>query len=138
MYLAGYGLPSIYVLDLGGMTFTLALSGWTDNDWTGGAKFDLLSRRLDVSVPELTQAYEAMRAVRRASDRAVAAATGLGVEKSRSALSFLCQVGRAMYDLKAQVYRLRDLFMSPFSAKEAAAAVKDVADNAHKKGARRT
>ena len=35
VYLAGYGLPSIYVLDLGGFTFTLALSGWTDNDWTG-------------------------------------------------------------------------------------------------------
>ena len=45
VYLAGYGMPSIYVLDLGGIAFTLALSGWTDNDWTGGANFDLLTRR---------------------------------------------------------------------------------------------
>ena len=37
VYLAGHGLPSIYVLDLGDLLFTLALSGWTDNDWTGGA-----------------------------------------------------------------------------------------------------
>ena len=47
VYLAGLGLPSIYVLDLGPIQFTLALSGWTDNDWTSaGSRFDLLSRRL--------------------------------------------------------------------------------------------
>ncbi len=59
VYLAGQGLPSIYVLDLGPVTFTLALSGWTDNDWTGGAKFDLLARRLLVSATELSQTYDA-------------------------------------------------------------------------------
>lgn len=124
VYLAGYGLPSVYVLDLGGMTFTLALSGWTDNDWTGGAKFDLLTRRLEVTTTELTQVYEALRKVRRASDSQLSTATGLGIEKARSAVSFLCQAGRAMYDLHGQVYRHRELFFTPFSAPEAAAAVK--------------
>jgi hypothetical protein len=125
VYLAGFGLPSIYVLDLGPLRFTLALSGWTDNDWSAGAaKFDLLTRRLAVTTDELTRAYEAMRSLRRGSDAEVAQATGLGVEKVRSALSFLCQVGRAMFDLAGGVYRHRDLFMEPFSAKEAARAVK--------------
>ena len=69
VHLAGFGLPSIYVLDLGPVQFTLALSGWTDNDWTAGAaKFDLLTRRLDVSPDELTRVYEAMRTLRRGSD----------------------------------------------------------------------
>lgn len=127
VYLAGFGLPSIYVLDLGGLTLTLALSGWTDNDWTGGAKFDLLTRRLNASAPELTQVYEALRQTRYATDNAIASTTGLGVEKSRSSLSFLCQAGRAMYDLKRAVFRHRDLFMTPFSAQEAVATVKQAA-----------
>jgi len=38
VYLAGYGLPSVYVLDLGLVVFTLALSGWTDNDWTAARR----------------------------------------------------------------------------------------------------
>ncbi len=138
VYLAGQGLPSIYVLDLGPLTFTLALSGWTDNDWTGGAKFDLLARRLTVSAAELTRTYESLRAFRFATDTAVSQATELGVEKSRSALSHLCQVGRAMYELGGGVYRHRDLFREPFSAKEAGAAVKTAIEdtNPQQKAAR--
>jgi len=49
LYLAGLGLPSIYVVEAEGLTFTFALSGWTDNDWTGGAQFDLLTRRLSAT-----------------------------------------------------------------------------------------
>jgi hypothetical protein len=125
VYLAGFGLPSLYTLDLGPLQFTLALSGWTDNDWTAGAaKFDLLTRRLTVSADELTRAYEAIRRLRRADAAGVAQEAGLGVEKARSALSHLCQVGRAMVDLAGGVYRHRDLFLEPFSAQAAAQAVK--------------
>jgi hypothetical protein len=124
VFLAGHGLPAVYVLDLGPLTFTLALSGWTDNDWTGGkTKFDLLTRRLLVSAAELTQTYEALKKMHLGTDGAVATATGLGVEKSRSALSYLCQVGRAMFDLAGSVYRHRDLFTEPFTVKEAVKAV---------------
>jgi len=40
---AGPGLPSIYVVDLGDATLSLALSGWTDASWAGIASFDLLA-----------------------------------------------------------------------------------------------
>jgi hypothetical protein len=124
VFLAGHGLPAVYVLDLGPLTFTLALSGWTDNDWTGGAaKFDLLTRRLLVSAAELAKTYETLKKEKLATDGAVASLTGLGVEKSRSALSYLCQVGRAMFDLAGNVYRHRDLFSEPFTVKEAVKAV---------------
>jgi hypothetical protein len=33
--LAGFSLPSFWVVDLGGLSYTLGLSGWTDKDWTG-------------------------------------------------------------------------------------------------------
>ena len=34
VYLLGNGMPSFYVADLGPMSFTLGLSGWTANDWS--------------------------------------------------------------------------------------------------------
>lgn len=122
VYLAGPGLPSVYVLDLGPIIFTLALSGWTDNDWTGGAsRFDLLARRLEVSPDELTRVYESIRTLRSGAAAEVATHAGLGVETARSGLSSLCQFGRAMFDLAGGVYRHRDLDPSPFEASKAAA-----------------
>lgn len=119
VYLAGFGLPSFYVLDLGPVIFTLALSGWTDNDWTGDASFELLTRRVSVSADELVNTYEALRSDRFAEDESLAVKTGLGIEKCRSAMSYLCQSGRAMVDLGGSVYRHRDLLFAPFTNKEA-------------------
>lgn len=124
VHLAGFGLPSLYIVDLGPLTFTLGLSGWTDNDWTGGASFDLLTRQLEVKADELLKVFEALRKVRFARDTELATTTGLSVEKVRSATSHLCQTGRAMFDLGGGVYRHRELFLEPFTAKEAQAAVK--------------
>jgi hypothetical protein len=124
VYLAGLGLPSIYIADLSEVSFTLALSGWTDNDWTGGAKFDLLTRRLDGTPEQLMLVYETLRATRSGTDADVAQRAKLGVEKTRSVLSHLCQVGRAMYDLSTGKYRHRDLFLAPFTIKDAAKALK--------------
>ena len=106
------------VLGLPGVTVTAGDVG------PGAAKFDLLSRRLNVTSAELTRTYEALKEVRLATDSRLGVSTGLGVEKARSALSYLCQVGRAMYDLAGNVYRHRDLFLEPFTVLEAAAAVK--------------
>jgi hypothetical protein len=125
VYLAGEGLPTIYVAELGELTFTLALSGWTDNDWSAGTqKFDLLARRMTVTPAELTSTYDALKKARYATDVALANDTTLGLEKTRSALSYLCQVGRGMFDLGAKVYRHRELFIEPFTFKEAHEAVK--------------
>jgi hypothetical protein len=123
IHLAGLGLPSIIDVDLGDLSFTLALSGWTDNDWASGAKFDLLTRRLDGTSSELLVVYAALQSARLATDVEVAQRTGLSIEKARSALSYLCQVGRAMFDLHASAYRHRDLFFDAFTAQQAEAAV---------------
>jgi hypothetical protein len=131
VYLAGFGMPSMYDVDLGDTTFTLALSGWTDNDWAGGAKFDLLTRRLNGNAAELMKTYEALREPRFATDVDVANKTGLGLEKTRSALSYLCQVGRAMFDLGGGVYRHRDLFFDAFTMKEAQGAVSAAVEDAN-------
>jgi len=41
-------MPSFYLADLGDMTFTLGLSGWTTNDWSSAGNFDLLAPRAAV------------------------------------------------------------------------------------------
>lgn len=127
VHLAGMGLPSFYVADLGAASFTLGLSGWTDNDWTAGeGKFHLLSRPMSVSTAELTTAYDALKDARFGAEAYFAMRTGLGLDKTRSALSHLCQVGRAMYDLAGGVYRFRELFDEPFTPTAAAAALAPV------------
>lgn len=125
LYLAGLGLPSIYVVDLGGPRFTLALSGWTDNDWTGGqASFESLARPAGLSAAELFKAHDALRDVRRSSEAELALTTGLGMEKTRSAMGVLCRVGRAMYDLSSKAFRHRELFATPWTLARAEAALK--------------
>ena len=130
LYLAGLGLPSIYVVEAEGLTFTFALSGWTDNDWTGGAQFDLLTRRLSATADDLMAVYEELRRRRAASDQQIAQATGRSVEKARSVLSHLCQIGRAMFDLSTGTYRHRDLFFGALTRKEALAAVGPASETA--------
>ncbi|MFO0708628.1 MAG: SWIM zinc finger family protein [Sandaracinus sp.] len=125
VHLAGTGLPSVWLCDLGDeASFTLALSGWTDNDWVEGpAKFDLLTRRSKVAPDELTRVYEALRGARKASDESLATSLALPRETVRSALSLLCQSGRAMIDLATGLHRHRDLLLEPFVAKSATASV---------------
>lgn len=126
VHLAGTGLPSVWCFDLGEeATFTLALSGWTDNDWVEGpARFDLLGRRVSVPGSELKKLYETLRDQKKGSDIALAEATSMGLDAVRSGLSILCQSGRAMIDLSRGVYRHRDLLLEPFDAGRAAALVK--------------
>jgi len=126
--LAGFGLPSFWVVDLGGVSFTLGLSGWTDNDWTGenakgkgnvDTRFELLTRRIDASGEDVLKVYEALRTVRVADDVSISAATGLGTDTVRGALSTLAQAGRATFDLRLRRYRHRDLFADAFTLAEA-------------------
>ena len=48
VHLLGKGMPSFYVADLGDLSYTLGLSGWTKNDWSGAGNFDLLAPRAEV------------------------------------------------------------------------------------------
>ena len=121
VYLAGTGLPSVWVCHMGAhVSFTLALSGWTDNDWVEGeGKFDLLNKRLEVSATELDSVYQMLRTLKKAPYLDLADRTGLALEKVKSAVSVLAQSGRAMFDLFEGVPRHRDLLLEPFSATKA-------------------
>lgn len=124
VFLAGNGMPSFYVFDLGPITVTVGLSGWTDNDWTDSSnRFELLSRHRTVTSEQLTDVDDALRVEQYATDGALATTTGYTLDVTRSALSHLCQEGRAMFDLAHHFYRHRELFPTTFDSTQALTAL---------------
>lgn len=107
--LLGTGMPSFYMADLGDMTFTLGLSGWTANDWSRQGNFDLLAPRADVDSLTQQQVYLALRQSWREDADSLASRLNLERKTVLGALSAFTQAGRAIFDLNKQVYRLREL-----------------------------
>ncbi len=113
VHLLGTGLPSFYIADLGDLSFTLGLSGWTANDWSRAGNFDLMASNTNVDDITKQHVFNALKenwvetpdhlAMRLQVDRA----TVLG------ALGAYTQAGRAIYDLNKRVFRVRELSREP-------------------------
>jgi len=111
--LMGTGMPSFWVVDLGGLDFTLGLSGWTANDWSRAGGFDLMAPRGEVD-PAVSEAiYQALRDRWFAKAPALAQALGRDPAEVESALLQHAQAGRVVYDIGRKVYRARELFKDP-------------------------
>lgn len=113
LYLLGSGLPSFYVADLGSMIFTLALSGWTANDWSRLASFDLMAPRTDVDDISKVRVFNALKETWQESADSLAQRLKLKRSIVLAALSAYTQAGRVIYDLNQDVYRLRELSREP-------------------------
>lgn len=113
VHLLGTGLPSFYVADLGDMSFTLGLSGWTANDWSRAGNFDLMAPRADVDEFTKQAVFDSLR--ERWSEKPDRLAARLNVDRSvvLGALGAYTQAGRAIFDLNKQVYRVRELSREP-------------------------
>jgi hypothetical protein len=113
VHLLGTGLPSFYVADLGDMSFTLGLSGWTANDWSRAGNFDLMAPRAAVDRFTQQQVFDALK--QDWFDRPDALASRLNIDRSvvLGALGAYTQAGRAIYDLNKRVYRVRELSLEP-------------------------
>lgn len=113
VHLLGQGMPSFWVADLGSMTFTLGLSGWSANDWSSSGNFDLLAPRADVDDASKIRVFQALKKDWFATPDRLVQATGLPRAQVLSALAAWTQAGRAIYDLPKQVYRARELSRTP-------------------------
>jgi hypothetical protein len=113
VHLLGTGLPSFYVADLGDMSFTLGLSGWTANDWSRAGNFDLMAPRAAVDNFTKQQIFDALK--QDWFDKPDALARRLNIDRAvvLGALGAYTQAGRAIYDLNKQVYRARELSLEP-------------------------
>ncbi len=113
VHLLGKGMPSFYVADLGDMTFTLGLSGWTANDWSSCGNFDLMAPRADVDDTTKSCVFEALRASWYDTPDALAGRLQLDRSVVLGALAAYTQAGRAIWDLAKGVYRVRELSREP-------------------------
>lgn len=113
VYLLGTGMPSFYVADLGDMSFTLGLSGWTANDWAQSGNFDLMAPRADVDAWTQQRIFDALRENWVENPDTLAQRLKLSRTAVLGALSVYTQAGRAIYDLNKQVYRVRELSREP-------------------------
>jgi hypothetical protein len=109
VHLLGTGLPAFYIADLGDMSFTLGLSGWTSNDWSHAGNFDLLAPRLTVEDSVKQKVFGFLQKEWLGSAAHIAHALQIHTAEAAGALSAYTQAGRVMYDLNDGVYRLREL-----------------------------
>jgi hypothetical protein len=113
VHLLGTGMPSFYVADLGDMSFTLELSGWSANDWSQSGNFDLMAPRADVDAETQQLIFDALKENWVETADSLAARLRLSRTAVLGALSAYTQAGRAIYDLNKQVYRVRELSREP-------------------------
>jgi hypothetical protein len=113
VHLLGTGLPSFYIADLGEMSFTLGLSGWTANDWSRSGNFDLMAPRAEVDELTKRRVFDALRQEWSATPDRLAARLGLSRATVLGALGAYTQAGRAVFDLNKRVYRARELSREP-------------------------
>jgi len=113
VHLLGTGLPSFYVADLGDLSFTLGLSGWTANDWATAGNFDLMAPRGQVDELTRRRVFDALKETWSAKPEALASKLGLERGAVLGALSAWTQAGRAIWDLNKGVYRARELSREP-------------------------
>jgi predicted nucleic acid-binding Zn finger protein len=111
--LLGSGLPSFFMADLGDMTFTLGLSGWTTNDWSRAGNFDLMAPRGHVDLLTKQRVFETLKSNWLGSSDQLAQQLGLSSAVVSSALTAYTQAGRVIYDLKQGLYRVRELSQEP-------------------------
>jgi len=111
--LLGKGMPSFCTADLGDLTFTLGLSGWTANDWSAAGNFDLLAPRADVDSTTKQRVFEALCETWYESPDSLASRLDLDRSVVLGALSAWTQAGRTIWDNNHNVYRIRELTQEP-------------------------
>lgn len=110
VYLLGTGMPSFYIAHLTNeMYFTLGLSGWTANDWTKSTSLDLLSPRGKVPATTMQSIYLGLRKDWFNTPEQLAQNLTIDKNTIQQSLQTFTQAGKVVYDLKNEVYRIREL-----------------------------
>ncbi|MEM8778248.1 MAG: SWIM zinc finger family protein [Cyanobacteria bacterium P01_G01_bin.49] len=113
VHLLGTGMPSFYLADLGDMSFTLGLSGWTANDWSNSGNFDLMAPRTEIDRWTKQYIFNSLKENWAENPYDLAKRINMNPAVILGALGAYTQAGRAIYDLNKQVYRIRELSREP-------------------------
>ncbi len=115
--LLGSGLPSFYEADLGDMSYTLGLSGWTSNDWSRAGNFDLLAPRTQTDSITQNLVFQTLKQTWYATETDLAKKLNLTPDVIAGSLSAYTQAGRVIYDSYNKVFRARELSREPLDMK---------------------
>lgn len=107
--LLGTGMPSFWSAESKGHRFDIGLSGWTKNDWSSAARFDLLASTAPVTAGDIELARGQLEKSLRISPDELASRSDLTREAATAALQQLCKDGDAMFDAFGGFYRWRKL-----------------------------
>ncbi|HVK05895.1 MAG TPA: BRCT domain-containing protein [Armatimonadaceae bacterium] len=116
--LLGTGMPSYWSVYQSTHRFDLGLSGWTKNDWSSAARFDLLASTGQVTEGDVEQAAQTLEARLKLTPEELAGQTDLSRDAATAALQRLCREGRALFDLPTGSYRWRQLLPFPAEIKD--------------------
>lgn len=118
VYLLGTGLPSFWVVRMGGMRLTLGLSGWTTNDWTRGSAVDMLMPPSDPADSQVARVATALHQSRKSSLTELASSTSDSPDLVAASLNQLALRGQVIHDLDGRCYRWRQVLPMALSDKE--------------------
>ena len=110
VHLLGSGMPSFYIAHLSNdLYFTLGLSGWTANDWAQSTQLDLLMPRTKVPATTMQTVYLELRKDWLNTEASIAKKLQLDIQTVKQSLVTFTQAGKVIFDLKNNVYRIREL-----------------------------
>ncbi|HVV84098.1 MAG TPA: SWIM zinc finger family protein [Kofleriaceae bacterium] len=111
--LLGTGLPSVWIARLGELRLTLALSGWTANDWSRGSNLDQHFARYVAHPSTVDRLARELAAVHAAPLAALAAKVNEPAQTVLGSLFELARRGQVAYDFAANAYRWRPILDTP-------------------------
>jgi hypothetical protein len=109
VHLLGTGLPSLWVMHMGPMKLTLALSGWTANDWTHGSAVDLLAAPTQPAPEFITRVADRLHQRNSASLLSLSMDLAAEPRATGAALKQLAHRGQVIQDFGHGVYRWRQI-----------------------------
>jgi hypothetical protein len=109
VYLLGTGLPSFWVVQLGGMRLTLGLSGWTANDWSRGSSLELLAPPGEAKSQLIERVMQQLARDRSATLEQLTRQLAANRADVAATLNHLARSGQVIFDLAAEVYRWRQI-----------------------------
>lgn len=107
--LLGTGLPSVWVARLGAMRLTLALSGWTANDWSRGSNLDQYFAGFTARPGTIDAVAAHLHVARSATLAELVAAAREDDKVVLASLHELAKRGQLAYDFATGVYRWRPI-----------------------------
>ena len=112
----GSGLPSIWIMHMGEMRFTLGLSGWTANDWTSGSNLDTFFAGFEAPPSVADGLGRYLETVHSAGLADLERQAGVPRKQVLAGLHLLAKRGQLVYDFAAKLYRWRPLMPMALSA----------------------